>query len=159
MAGNRRKKADSPFDCYTSTVTTPSVSPRTFSICCLGNFPFPFSYTATLGSQHGPDLYTISSSDSSWENLQWLHEEVKYYPDLVGKVLSWFMWQSERQLLIVNPRGSWIFHQDLCKAYAKPMQKKKSHVSVLFLNIRLMLRRYKIQPKKQCSGADMQVLV
>lgn len=68
--GKRRKTVDSPADCCTSTETTPSGPPRTFSICCLGKFLSPFSYRATLGSQHVPGLYTISSFDSCWKNLQ-----------------------------------------------------------------------------------------
>lgn len=63
-AGGGRGGKDSPTDCCTSTVTIPSAPPRTFSICCPGKFPFPFSYTATLGSRHARGLYMISSSDS-----------------------------------------------------------------------------------------------
>lgn len=128
---DRRKTVDSPFDCCTSTVMIPSGPPRTFSICCLGKFLFLFSYIATLGSQRAPGLYMISSSDSWWKNLQQLCEKV-------GNIVSWCMCSlfTSRKL-------------DFCtKIYAKQMQ-KESNLSILFLTIHLVLRRYKIWSRKQ----------
>lgn len=134
-------RVDSPIDCCTNTGRMPSVPPRTSSICCSGKFLSPFSYRATLGSPRAPGLYTISSSGSSWKNLQRLHEKmVTYYPNVYDR---------ERKLHFLPP-GSWtlFFNQDLCKVNAKK-KKPKSHLFLLFLNIHLVLRRYKTWPKKQ----------
>lgn len=121
-ADSRSEDADSPFGCCTSTAMSPSAPPRTFSIYCLRKFPFPFSCRATPGSQHGPDLCMISSSDSSWKTLQQIHEEGEK-----KRVWLWSLWHKDNFLLFSCSWG-WKFSPRSMQSKCK---KKKSHIAFI----------------------------